>query len=62
MAGRLPQVMEPVRSRCLCVRVGAPTNDQVMEVLAGVAKAERLVLPPAFAARLVDYANRNLRR
>lgn len=33
-----------------------------MEVLQGVAKKENLVLPEAFAARVVDYAGRNLRR
>ncbi|KXZ55641.1 hypothetical protein GPECTOR_2g1191 [Gonium pectorale] len=62
VASNVSKVMEPVRSRCLCVRVAAPTDDQVMEVLANVAKAERLTLPPAFAARLVDYSARNLRR
>lgn len=54
--------MEPVRSRCLCVRVGAPTNDGVMDVMAEVARKEGLVLPPAFAGRVCQYSNRNLRR
>jgi hypothetical protein len=121
------QVMDPVRSRCLCVRVPAPADDQVREVrptgllghsvhalsqscaapspvipgacvrpwgatgaahscddppllsahlsarmrfscrrpiqlLGVVARKEGLVLPDLFAAKLVQYSGRNLRR
>ncbi len=35
---------------------------QVMEVLKTVAQKEGLTLPDAFAARLVTYSSRNLRR
>ncbi|GFR47878.1 hypothetical protein Agub_g9687 [Astrephomene gubernaculifera] len=62
VCSNVSRVMEPLRSRCLCVRVAAPSEGQVMEVLAGVARKEALVLPPAFAARVVDYSARNLRR
>ena len=54
--------MEPLRSRCLCVRVAAPSEQQVMEVLAFVCKKESLQLPQALAARLVQHSHRNLRR
>lgn len=56
------QVMEPVRSRCLCVRVAAPSDAQVLDALSTVACKEGLTLPPPFAARVVSLANRNLRR
>ncbi|KAG2435631.1 hypothetical protein HXX76_006834 [Chlamydomonas incerta] len=62
VCSNVSKVMEPVRSRCLCVRVAAPSDEQVMEVLQGVAKKESLALPDAFAAKVVDYAGRNLRR
>lgn len=39
------RVMEPVRSRCLCVRVGAPPLTRVVELLHAVAKKEGLQLP-----------------
>lgn len=51
-----------MRSRCLCVRVAAPTRSQIVEQLAAVAAAERLVLPADLASRLADACDRNLRR
>ncbi|KAG2501602.1 hypothetical protein HYH03_000107 [Edaphochlamys debaryana] len=62
VCSNVSKVMEPVRSRCLCVRVAAPTDDQVMGVLQTVTRTEGLNLPPLFAGRLVDYSARNLRR
>jgi hypothetical protein len=56
------QVIEPVRSRCLCIRVAAPTQEQVAAQLQAVAAQERLVLPPALAQRLAEASERNLRR
>ncbi len=48
------QVIEPVRSRCLCVRVGAPTADEIRDVLLAVAKKESLDLPDALAKRIAS--------
>ncbi|GIL52746.1 hypothetical protein Vafri_8539 [Volvox africanus] len=62
LCNNVSKVMDPVRSRCLCVRVAAPTNDQMMEVLSWIATKENITLPPIFAARLVDFSARNLRR
>lgn len=62
VCSNISKVMDPVRSRCMCIRVGAPTELQVMEVLKTVAQNEGLSLPDAFAARLVSYSERNLRR
>ncbi len=54
--------MDPVRSRCMCIRVAAPSDAQVHELLQGVARKEGLALPDEFAKRVVTYANRNMRR
>lgn len=54
--------MDPVRSRCLCVRVAAPSYEAVQAQLQHVAKKEALTLPPPFAARLAAASQRNLRR
>ena len=51
-----------MRSRCLCVRVAAPSADQIVERLAWVAAAEKLVLPAGLGARLAEASGRNLRR
>lgn len=56
------QVIEPVRSRCLCIRVAAPSQQQIEEQLGRVAASEKLTLPPALSARLASSCDRNLRR
>ena len=56
------RVMDPVRSRCMCIRVAAPTEEQVVGVLQGVAAKEGLALPHALAARIAGVAGRNLRK
>jgi len=54
--------MDPVRSRCLCVRVAAPSLEVVQEQLYAVAKKEGLQLPAALAARIAASSCRDLRR
>jgi hypothetical protein len=56
------QVIEPVRSRCLCIRVAAPTQQAIEAQLHAVAGGEKLSLPPHLAARLAAGCDRNLRR
>ena len=46
------QVIEPLRSRCLCIRVAAPSLGEVQHVLAVVAKREGLALPEELGARI----------
>ncbi|KAL6779621.1 RFC3 [Auxenochlorella protothecoides x Auxenochlorella symbiontica] len=59
---RHAQVIEPVRSRCLCVRVHAPTHPQIEARLRAVAAAEGWTLPAQLAARIAQASDRNLRR
>ncbi|KAF0915571.1 hypothetical protein E2562_036756 [Oryza meyeriana var. granulata] len=56
------KVTEAVRSRCLNVRVNAPSEDQIIQVLEFIGKKENLQLPFGFAARIAAQSNRNLRR
>lgn len=58
----ISKVIEPVRSRCLCIRVAAPSNDSIKSALSKVAAAEGFVLPDGLATRLADESDRNLRR
>ena len=58
----ISKVIEPVRSRCLCIRVAAPSKESIKSVLSQVATAEGFVLPDGLATRLVDNSDRNLRR
>lgn len=61
-AQSLSKVMEAVRSRCLCLRVGAPQPEEITKVLFSVAKKEGFVLPQPLAEELAHKSNRNLRR
>uniref|UniRef100_A0A7S2XUU0 Replication factor C C-terminal domain-containing protein n=1 Tax=Fibrocapsa japonica TaxID=94617 RepID=A0A7S2XUU0_9STRA len=58
------KVIEPVRSRCLGIRVPAPSHEEICTVLNEVARKEHLGqnLPPALAQRLSMSSGRNLRR
>lgn len=58
----ISKVIEPVRSRCLCVRVRAPSTQEVHAVLNRTALAEQLMLPEGLSLRLVSASERNLRR
>lgn len=56
------RVIEPVRSRCLCIRVPAPSVAAIGEVLQKTARKEMLNLPPALAERIATESGRNVRR
>ncbi|KNC72836.1 hypothetical protein SARC_14604, partial [Sphaeroforma arctica JP610] len=56
------QVMSPIRSRCLHVRVGAPTVEEIANVLLGICKKENLRMPEALAVKIAESSERNLRR
>ena len=48
------QVIEPVRSRCLCIRVAAPTVEGVGHLLDHVADNENLALPDGLRQRIAQ--------
>lgn len=56
------RVISPLRSRCLSIRVPAPTYNQVFKVLLSVAQREKISLPEALARRVAVASDRNLRR
>mmetsp|Transcript_15236 Transcript_15236/g.39170 ORF Transcript_15236/g.39170 Transcript_15236/m.39170 type:complete len:357 (+) Transcript_15236:44-1114(+) len=56
------KVIGAIRSRCLGVRVAAPTIDDIVSTLNTVAKKEHIGLPPELATRIAARSNRNLRR
>lgn len=54
--------MEPLRSRCLCVRVPGPSNAHIQEQLALIARKEGFTLPAAVSSKVAFTSHRNLRR
>merc|ERR1719323_2174439 len=56
------KIIAPLRSRCLPIRVGAPSMGEVQLVLHKVAQAEGVKLPPELAVKIADKSQRDLRR
>ncbi|ELK26061.1 Replication factor C subunit 3 [Myotis davidii] len=56
------KVIPPIRSRCLAIRVPAPSIEDICHVLSTVCKKEGLNLPSQLARRLAEKSCRNLRK
>lgn len=56
------KVIDPVRSRCLGIRVAAPSLDEISAVLKTVSRKESISLPDELAINIARSSNRNLRR
>jgi len=56
------KVIPAIRSRCLAVRVAAPSLDEVASIVTKIAKKEGCSLPPQLAQRIAEKSCRNLRR
>lgn len=56
------KVIDPVRSRCLGIRVPAPSVKDMMDVMTGVAGKEGLTLPRQMAVLVANKSGRNMRR
>mmetsp|Transcript_19304 Transcript_19304/g.35712 ORF Transcript_19304/g.35712 Transcript_19304/m.35712 type:complete len:371 (+) Transcript_19304:72-1184(+) len=58
----LSKVIDPLRSRCLAIRVPAPTKEEICGILTNVAKKEGHTLSGEAAAANAVASGRNLRR
>jgi len=56
------KLISPLRSRCLGVRISAPTIDQISLVLKQVARKESFELPETLAVNIARESNRNMRK
>lgn len=56
------RVIPAIRSRCLAIRVAAPTVDEISGILKKVANLEGVQLPVDLANRIGEKSQRNLRR
>ena len=61
-ANSTSKVIPAIQSRCLLVRIPAPTHDEIITVLQAIAKKENCPLPVDLAQRVAEKSNRNLRR
>nr|CDS32114.1 signal peptidase complex subunit 3 [Hymenolepis microstoma] len=58
----LSKIIPATRSRCLPIRVAAPTVNEIAQILCNIAKMEGLTMPLELAERIAIASDRNLRR
>lgn len=58
----ISKIIPAIRSRCLGVKVSAPSCNEIVSVLCSISKRENLTLPLELAKRIVERSDRNLRR
>lgn len=56
------KIIEPVRSRCLGIRIPAASNEEIASLLVQTAKKENVQCPPELAIKISVQSDRNLRR
>lgn len=56
------RVIPAIRSRCLGIRVAAPTEEEIVSIIQFTCKKESLHIPEALAQRIAQQCDRNLRR
>lgn len=61
-ANSTSRVIPAIRSRCLGIRVPAPTEQEIVTILQSTCKKEGLSLPTELAVRISQSSSRNLRR
>ncbi|KAK5661300.1 hypothetical protein OQA88_11195 [Cercophora sp. LCS_1] len=62
LANSTSNIIAPIRSRTLLVRVAAPTHTEICDVLASSAKREGWPVVPGLNQRIAEESGRNLRR
>jgi len=56
------KVIEPLRSRCLSIRIAAPKHQEIVEIIKDIANKERITINDQFAKQIAIKSNRNLRK
>lgn len=62
LANSTSNIIAPIRSRTLLVRVPAPSHDQICDVLAHAAKKEKWEVATGLHRRIAIESGRNLRK
>lgn len=56
------RILDPIRSRCLLLRVASPSVPEMIDVLQNVADYEGLQLPVPFAQKIAEESQGNMRK
>lgn len=58
----ISKIILPIQSRCLLLRVPAPTDTQIIDVLSNIAKSESFSVPQEYLSVVAESSKGNLRR
>ncbi|KII67373.1 Replication factor C subunit 3 [Thelohanellus kitauei] len=58
----LSPIIDPIQSRCLCVRIPSPTESEMIQVMNKVCKKENIELNTKLAQRIYIESDKNMRR
>lgn len=58
----LSTILRQVRSRCLCIRVPAPTHTELSVILQSICLKENIDLPASLSSKIAISSNRNIRK
>ena len=61
-ANSTSKLIAPIKSRCLLMRVAAPSEAEIQECLSHVARKEKFDLPPSASLEIAQDAGGNLRK
>jgi len=61
-ANSTSKVIPAIQSRCLLVRIPAPTHEEIVNILQSIVKKENCQIPMELAQRIAEKSDRNLRR
>ena len=56
------KIIAPIRSRCLLMRIPAPSHEEISKVLLKIGKRESLQVPHRLAQKIAIASERNLRK
>ena len=56
----LSSLIEPLRSRCFCLRISAPTKPDIVKVLKYILKKEKIKVPLSYLKNIAENSRRNL--
>ena len=57
ISDQLSKIIEPIRSRCLMIRVPLPSNEQILETLLHICKKENLIIPWNKLREIIDNSD-----
>ncbi|VDN52384.1 unnamed protein product [Dracunculus medinensis] len=58
----IARIIDPLRSRCMAIRVASPSDNDIKLAIHKVCKSENIKIPDSLLTSVVDKANGNLRR